>query len=103
MKKATSDLDPTPFDEEERETMAALSRAIDDGTLVSELTPERKAELESSARMTMNPPKVPITTRLAKTDLAELRARALALGMPYQTLLSSIVHQYVQGTLIEKE
>ena len=57
MKGSSIDLDPTPFDEEERETMAALSRAIEDGTLVSELTPERKEELESSARVTMNPPR----------------------------------------------
>ncbi len=97
------DLDPTPFDDEERETMDALGRAFDEGTVVSELTPERKAALEAGARATMNPPKKPITTRLAERDLARLKAKALELGMPYQTLLASIVHRYVEGTLVERD
>lgn len=96
-------LDPTPFDDEERETMDALDKAFDEGTLVSELTEERRAAIEASARVTMNPPKAQITTRLAKHDLSRLKSRALELGMPYQTLLASIVHQYVEGTLVEKK
>jgi len=97
------DLDPTPFDDEERETMEALDKAFDDGTLVSDLTDERRAAIEASARVTMNPPKAQITTRLAKQDLSRLKSRALELGMPYQTLLASIVHQYVEGALVEKK
>jgi len=50
----------------------------------------------------MNPPKKPITTRLPEHDLARLKARALELGIPYQTLLASIVHRYLEGTLVEK-
>jgi len=103
MKRPKINLDPTPFDDEERETMAALERAFDEGTLVSELTPARKAALEAGARATMNPPKKPITTRLPARDLARLKARAMEMGLPYQTLLASIVHRYVEGTLVEKE
>ena len=103
MKKPQIDLDPTPFDDEERETMEALHKAIDEGTLVSQLTPKRKAELEEAARNTMNPPKERITTRLPKRDLSRLKARALEMGMPYQTLLASVVHRYVEGTLVERD
>ena len=42
-----------PLDDFERETMAALARAGEDGTLVSRLTPERRAELERIARNTI--------------------------------------------------
>ena len=64
--------------------------------------PAMKAELEAAARATINPPKKPITTRLSVHDLSKLKVRAMQLGIPYQTLLASIVHQYVEGRLVEK-
>lgn len=103
MKKMNLDLDPQPLDDEEREIMEALDKAHDEGTLVSHFTPERKAELEAAARNTINPAKEKITTRLPKRDLSRLKATAIEKGMPYQTLLASIVHQYVEGALIEKK
>jgi len=72
------DLDPTPFDDEERETMEALDKAFDDGTLVSDQTDERRAAIEASARVTMNPPKAQITTRLAKQDLSRSSGRSFS-------------------------
>lgn len=95
--------DPKPFDDEERDAMEALDQALADGAAKSELSVKRRAELETSARVTMNPPKAQITTRLAQRDLARLKSRALELGMPYQTLLASIVHRYVEGGLVEKD
>ena len=90
------------YDDEERELIQSIEAGIDDGSWVDTLTPERKAELEAMARATINPPKKPITTRLSVHDLSKLKARAMQLGMPYQTLLASIVHQYVEGRLVEK-
>jgi predicted DNA binding CopG/RHH family protein len=40
-----------------------------------------------------------INIRLSRADLASLRARALQLGMPYQTLISSVLHRYAIGEL----
>jgi len=102
MKKPRINLDPIPFDDEERDLMAALDKAFDEGTIKSNLTDERRAEVQASARATMNPLKAQITTRLAQRDLSRLKAHALEMGMPYQTLLASIVHRYVEGTLVEK-
>ncbi len=96
-------LDSTPLDDEERGIIDAFEKGLDEGTFVSELTDERQVKIEASARVTMKPPKAQITTRLAKHDLSRLKARALELGMPYQTLLASIVHQYVEGALVEKK
>lgn len=96
-------LNAKPLDDEQRGIIDAFEKGLDDGSLVSDLSVERQAAIEASARATMNPPKTQITTRLAKHDLARLKARALELGMPYQTLLASIVHQYVEGALVEKK
>jgi predicted DNA binding CopG/RHH family protein len=35
-------------------------------------------------------------------DLAGLQARALQEGLPYQTLIASILHKYLSGRLVEK-
>ena len=95
-------LDPMPFDEEERQIMDDFEKGLDEGTLVSELTDDRRATIEASARVTMSPPKAQVTTHLAKNDLLRLKSQALELGMPYQTLLASIIHRYVEGELIER-
>ena len=39
---------------------------------------------------------------LSSRDLRALQARALKEGIPYQTLVSSVLHKFVDGQLIEK-
>jgi len=60
---------------------------------------KRKKRVESSPEAA----KVPISLRLDGGDLSRLKEEADRLGLPYQTLLGSIVHQYVSGELIEKK
>ena len=43
-----------------------------------------------------------INIRLSSKDLRSLQARALKEGIPYQTLVSSVLHKFVDGQLIEK-
>ena len=43
-----------------------------------------------------------INIRLSSKDLRAIQSRALKEGMPYQTLVSSVIHKYVDGQLIEK-
>jgi uncharacterized protein (DUF4415 family) len=45
--------------------------------------------------------KTPISIRLDGTVLADLRSEAGRLGIPYQTLISSVLHRYVQGELVD--
>jgi predicted DNA binding CopG/RHH family protein len=33
--------------------------------------------------------------RIPRTDLARLKSRAMQEGIPYQTLINSIIHKYV--------
>ncbi|MEI6165751.1 MAG: antitoxin [bacterium] len=44
-----------------------------------------------------------INIRLAERDLVGIQTRAVEEGMPYQTLISSILHKYLSGRLIERK
>jgi predicted DNA binding CopG/RHH family protein len=43
-----------------------------------------------------------VNIRLSSSDLSDLRARALEEGMPYQTLIASVLHKFVAGRLAER-
>jgi predicted DNA binding CopG/RHH family protein len=43
-----------------------------------------------------------INIRISSKDLEELQAIAIEDGIPYQTLISSILHRYVNGRLVER-
>ncbi len=40
-----------------------------------------------------------VNIRISSKDLQDMRKKALQEGIPYQTLISSIIHKYVSGTL----
>jgi len=42
-----------------------------------------------------------LNIRISKHDLNALKIRALEQGMPYQTLVSTILHKYTTGRLVE--
>lgn len=43
-----------------------------------------------------------IKVKVLENDLEKLKARALEEGMPYQTLLDSVLHKYITGQLVDK-
>jgi len=47
--------------------------------------------------------KIAISLRLDGSDLAAIKTEAQRLGIPYQTLIGSIVHQYATGELVERK
>lgn len=58
----------------------------------------RKQELEEAARKHIELRKSkPITLRVDGMDLIKVKARAEKKGIPYQTLLSSLIHNYAEG------
>ncbi|PHS24226.1 MAG: hypothetical protein COA83_08590 [Methylophaga sp.] len=59
------------------------------------LSPTRLSELQSVARATINEERAPISLRIPKTDLSRLKAKAMREGVPYQTLINSILHKAV--------
>ena len=42
-----------------------------------------------------------VNIRLSSPDLMDIQARALEDGVPYQTLIASVLHKYVSGRLVE--
>ncbi len=43
-----------------------------------------------------------INIRLSRHDLQGIQRAALRKGLPYQALISSLIHQYVEGDLVER-
>jgi len=44
-----------------------------------------------------------VNIRLSEHDLQAIQRRALQEGLPYQTLISSLIHKYTNGLLVEKK
>lgn len=44
-----------------------------------------------------------VNIRLAGRDLEAIQKRALLEGMPYQTLMASILHKFAAGRLVDKD
>ena len=44
-----------------------------------------------------------ITIRLYEHDYKGIQKKAMEKGIPYQTLISGMIHRYVEGELIEKK
>ena len=66
---------------------------------------KRKQEikkLQKYARNTLQKDKR-INIRMSSKDLDQVQAIAAQEGIPYHTLISSIIHKYVSGYLIEKK
>ena len=72
------------------------------GQLISVATKAELQRLRDAARATAVKDKR-VNIRLSSADLMDIQARALAEGMPYQTLIASVLHKYVSGQLTEKK
>ena len=44
-----------------------------------------------------------INIRISSKDLHAIQKRALEEGIPYQTLISSLLHKYISGRLVERK
>lgn len=75
-------------------------RDFEKGQLKSVATKAELARFKAAARATaMKDRRVNI--RLSSGDLSDIQVKALEEGMPYQTLIASVLHKYVTGRLTE--
>lgn len=44
-----------------------------------------------------------VNIRISERDLVNIQKRAVEEGLPYQTLISSIIHKFIGGRFIEKK
>ena len=43
-----------------------------------------------------------VNIRISEKDLSAIQKRAVEEGLPYQTLIASLLHKYVSGRLVER-
>jgi len=43
-----------------------------------------------------------VNIRISSRDLEDIQTRALEEGVPYQTLMASVLHKYVTGRLLDR-
>jgi predicted DNA binding CopG/RHH family protein len=86
------------YDKEEK----SILDAYENGQLKLK-TPSKK-EIESikaAAKSTFKKDKR-ITIRLYDHDFKGIQKKAIEMGIPYQTLISGIIHRYIEGDLTSK-
>ena len=87
------------LDEEEKDILESYER--DEWVPVKNRKQETK-KLQQYARNTLAKDKR-INIRMSSKDLDQVQTIAAQEGIPYQTLVSSIIHKYVSGYLVEKK
>lgn len=85
------------LEQEEKEILESFEK----GEWESVGDPNRLAQLQSYAKATLAKDKR-ITLRLSSLDLDAIQTKAIEEGIPYQTLISSILHKYITGRLVER-
>ena len=85
------------LDEEEQEILTAseagkTTRVADTVTLLARHREYAEGTFRKDARLNI---------RISSKDLRGLQKRALADGIPYQTLVASVLHKFVEGRLRE--
>lgn len=74
--------------------------AYEEGKLKSVATKKELAKFKAAARATAIKDRR-VNIRLSSGDLSDIQAKALEEGIPYQTLIASVLHKYVTGRLSE--
>ena len=85
------------LDSEEREIL----ESFENDEWISELTPERKTEIENVAKNTFKKTKR-VNIRMSERDFERIQIKALEENIPYQTLIGSIIHKYLDKRFIER-
>lgn len=83
------------FDDYEKELLGLEKKGLIESAKPS--SAERRA-LMSAAKQTLQKDKR-INIRISNRDLISLKRKANRVGMPYQTLISSVLHQYISGEI----
>ncbi len=86
------------LDREEKQVLSAFEASNLKSTVTSEAVLRRYREY-ACATLRKNKR---VNIRLSTPDLSEIQARATEEGIPYQTLIASVLHKFVAGRLTEK-
>ena len=98
MSKQNRDRKLQYVDAEERDLVESLERG--EWESVDNLE-EAKREAQQYAEATLRKDQR-MNVRITERDLRNLKIRAAEEGIPYQTLVTMILHKYVTGRLVDK-
>lgn len=86
------------LNKDEKETL----RSYENGEWIStkKVNAERK-QIAQYARNSLRKDKR-LNIRISENDLVHLQRKAVQDGLPYQTLISSVLHKFINGRLVEK-
>ena len=84
-----------PLDQEEKDLMESVERG--EWQPIKNIA-EEKEKAMLAARNTLKKDKR-INLRLTQKDYHQIQIKAIEEGIPYQTLISSLVHKYLNGSL----
>ena len=84
-----------PIDQDEKDLMSSIEN--DEWQPVKNIDREKETAV-AAARNTLKKDKR-INLRLTQKDYHQIQIKAIEEGIPYQTLISSLVHKYLNGSL----
>ena len=87
------------LDKEEKDILDSFERG--EWKRVKNFETEIKKHQEYASKTLKKDKRVNI--RISAKDLDEIQTLAIEHGIPYQTLMTSILHRYVHGSLIDKQ
>ena len=79
-----------------------ISESFERGEFTSIATKTELEKFKMAARATAIKDKR-VNIRLSSGDLKDIQVKALEEGIPYQTLIASVLHKYVAGKLVNAQ
>jgi predicted DNA binding CopG/RHH family protein len=79
-----------------------LAKSLESEDWVSDLTKKEKTQYEEYAHNSLVKQKM-INIRMTERDLKKIQAKAIEEGLPYQFLISMLIHKYSEGKVSIKE
>jgi predicted DNA binding CopG/RHH family protein len=79
-----------------------LTKSLETEEWVSDLTKKEKKQYEQYARNSLTKQKR-INIRMTERDLKKIQAKAIEEGLPYQSLISMLIHKYNEGKVSVQE
>ena len=87
------------LDKEEKQFLNSIEN--DEWKSIGNLEKEKKRYQEYATATFKNDKRINI--RISSKDLQALQIKAIEEGIPYQTLIASILHKYISGKVVEKK
>lgn len=96
-KVETKGLDESPLTDEEKELLESVERG--EWRRVDDFVTEKKRYEQYARGMFKKDARINI--RISSSDLMAVKKKALIEGIPYQTLIASVIHKFVSGRFKE--